>query len=293
MEKQDSDDAVCCLNCGGDSQWIVPFTFGNIVISLLRLILFVAGAGALILNVLSTIIYCLAFILLLSVLSLVKKLYRTRLICQVCAAPIKDYQLRWTWWQLSKGPLNRLPCLRRVACHVKKPVIKRWVPGTTWKKLQIFHHQLLAGSFENHNEARAVRHLRQLEVLESERGLIELGFRYLTGKGVKENHARAYRCFEKAASQNGKSLMYAEFQLGCMHLEGHYVAMNSVKAGEYFEKAAQKGYVPAQYNWGLALIDGWAGYEDYAAGVEWIKKAAAAGDAEAQETLTRLKDVNP
>lgn len=267
----------------------MPLTFGNIAITLLRLILFVGGFGALILHVPSAILSCLAFFLLLSILSLTTKFYRKRLVCQRCAAPINDCKLTWTRWQLSAGPLKSLPYLRRMMCHVSKPVVTSCMPSTTSKKLQIFYHQFMAASFENHNEARAVRHLRQLEVMGGEKGLIELGSRYMTGKGVKEDYGRAYRCFEKAASQNGKLLMYAEFNLGCMHLEGHFVAMNSVKASEYFEKAATKGHVPAQYNWGLALIDGWAGYEDYVVGVEWVEQAAAAGMAEAQETLTRLQ----
>lgn len=270
----------------------MPLTFGNIAITLLRLILFVGGLGALILHAPSAILYCLAFILLLSILSLTTKFYRKRLVCQRCVAPISDCKLMWTRWRLSAGPLKSLPCLRRMTCHVAKPVIQFVCPVPLARRLQIGYHQLMAASFENHNEARAVRHLRQLEVLGGEKGLIELGCRYVTGKGVKENHARAYRCFEKAVDHNGKSLMYAEFNLGCMHLEGKFVAMNSVKASEYFEKAATKGHTPAQYNWGLALIDGWAGYEDYVAGVEWVEQAAAAGMAEAQETLTRLNDVN-
>lgn len=284
MKKRKLDEAVRCSNCGGNTQYIVPITFGNIALIALQIIIFVMGLGALIFYVANDIASFLGLLLLSSV-SIARPLYRTRLICKECAAPIHDATLKWMF---GSGPFKRIPRLRRVNTDVKQPVLKAWLPNATWKKLCISYHQFMAASFEDNNEARSVRHLKQLDALGGEKGALGLGYRYLNGKGVKEDHAKAYQYFEKTAGLNGKWCIEAEFQLGCMHMLGQFVPVHDVKAGEYFEKAAHKGHSLSQYNWGLALIDGWAGYEDYVKGCEWIEKSAAAGVPEAQEVLGRL-----
>lgn len=286
MSKRKSDEGVRCSHCGGSTRYILPITLGNIALIALQISTLVMGFGALILYVTNDIAYF-AGLLLLSSVSIARPLYRTRLICKECAAPVYDVISMWT---LGSGSFKRIPRLRRVNTHVKQPALKAWLPDATWKKLCISCHQFMAASFEDNNEARSVRHLKQLDVLGGEKGALELGYRYLNGKGVHKDHAQAYQCFEKTADQNGKWCMEAEFQLGCMHMLGQFVPTHDAKAGEYFEKAAQKGHSLAQYNWGLALIDGWAGYEDHLQGVEWVEKAAAAGVAEAQETLARLNE---
>jgi hypothetical protein len=269
----------------------VPLDFDNIAIAILRFAFFVVGFGALFLHA-TSVVYVFAMILLFAFLGLAKNLRKTRLICQSCAAPVEDQKLKWTRCRPSVGPLKSIPCLRRFNVPVEEGAVTRLLPNALLKRMTIRYHQLMAGAFEDQNEARVVRHLKQLEVLGGERGLIDLGVRYLEGKGVKEDHEKAYRCFDKAAQKNGKQLMYAEFNLGSMHMNGQFVPANSAKAGEFFAKAAQKGFPPAQYNLGLALIDGWMGYEDYEAGVEWMEKAAASGIDEAREVLERLQKFN-
>ncbi|TDT43907.1 Sel1 repeat-containing protein [Halospina denitrificans] len=280
-----------CLSCGGDTNWVLPLDFENIAIFLLRFILFLGGVGVLFLQV-SAGVSLLGGFFLIGALGLSGKLHKTRLLCKSCGASVTDRKLQWTHCRPSFGPIKSIPCLRRNNVPVARGVLARLMPSGLMTKFRIFYHRIMADANEEHSEARAIRHLKELEVLGSEQGLIELGARYSDGKGVKEDHEKAYRYFEKAASKNGKLRMYAEYNLGTMHLEGLFVPQDSAKAGEFFEKAAQKGYPPAQYNCGLALIDGWMGYEDYEAGVQWMEKAAAGGITEAQEALERLEKFN-
>ncbi|WP_447529678.1 tetratricopeptide repeat protein [Vreelandella sp. TE19] len=286
------EDILCCLGCRGSAAWVLPWTFKNIVIMLLRWALLVGGFGTLMLHVSSTLLYVLGAALLFTFFDQTRRFYRTRLVCKRCGAPIADEKLAWSRYRRIPGLLNNIPCWRRIHVAIDTGIVAGLMPAKWLRKIRISHHQFLAASFENNDEARAVRHLEVLETLEGERGLIDLGSRCLDGIGVKEDHERAYQCFEKAAALNGKWLMYAEFNLGCMHMAGQFVPVNDVKAGQYFEKAANKGHPAAQYNWGLALIDGWAGYEDYAAGAEWLEKAAASGIPEAQDTLAMFENAN-
>ena len=48
---------------------------------------------------------------------------------------------------------------------------------------------------------------------------------------------------------------------------------------------AASGYAPAQYAYGISLLNGANGDENAEAGMEWIRKAADGGDADAQILL--------
>lgn len=73
----------------------------------------------------------------------------------------------------------------------------------------------------------------------------------------------------------------ALFNLGQAYKLGRGVAIDPVAARDYYRKAANKGHLPAQANFGIALFQ--AG--EKAEAIKWLKTAADRGEARAQYVL--------
>ncbi|AUI67315.1 SEL1-like repeat protein [Beggiatoa leptomitoformis] len=109
-----------------------------------------------------------------------------------------------------------------------------------------------------------------------------LGFCYLKGKSVSQNHKKAVEWFEKAANQEHAQ---AQFILSIHYLEGKGVAKSYEKAFEWLQKAANQGDAQAQYNLGVYYEEGKGVAQSYEKAFEWFQKAANQGDAQAQRAL--------
>ena len=100
---------------------------------------------------------------------------------------------------------------------------------------------------------------------------LDLGYKYLTGKGIAVNYAKAAGLFRKAA-ENGNS--NAQFALGCLYQNGQGVKMNYREAAKWYLKSAQAGNAYGQYLIGLSLKDGSGIPKDPIESYKWIHLAA-------------------
>ncbi len=76
----------------------------------------------------------------------------------------------------------------------------------------------------------------------------------------------------------------AAFKLG----NWHFTARQMTKAVRWYERAAQAGHVGAQYNLGLIYLKGEDVPWDGLRGLEWLRKAAKAGDVKAWGLLRKI-----
>lgn len=67
-----------------------------------------------------------------------------------------------------------------------------------------------------------------------------LGWSYFYGKGVKENHKKAYESFKKAIKIDS-TFAYAHYQLALMFKDGYYVKANRDSLKYYLQKAKDYG----------------------------------------------------
>ncbi len=81
----------------------------------------------------------------------------------------------------------------------------------------------------------------------------ELGHNYWKGKGWSKNEAKAFELFNKVVASNQTSLkeyIYSMFFLGCAYDFGRGVKQDYYKAMEWYQKAAAQGDADAQNNIG-------------------------------------------
>ena len=76
--------------------------------------------------------------------------------------------------------------------------------------------------------------------------------------------------------------------LGYCYDNGDGCDQNDTKAFEWYEKSAKLGYCVAMNNVGVLYRFGSGVTKDLNKGKEWLAKAAAQGDADAQEKLDEL-----
>jgi len=142
----------------------------------------------------------------------------------------------------------------------------------------------------SHDDAQAVRWLRQA----AERGLAEaqynLGIMYAGGRGVEQDSKQAADWYRKAAEQG---LANAQYNLGAQYAAGDGVARDPKLAAHWFERAALQDVPEAAYNLGV-LYDLGRGVEpDAAAAMRWYERAAEQGYHPAASRLRALRAANP
>lgn len=113
----------------------------------------------------------------------------------------------------------------------------------------------------------------------------QMGVRYLLGRGVPHNDAKALTYFEKAAQAGDAA---AANELGYMYAAGKGTPRNYQKSFYWYQRAANKGIASAQYNLGLLYLHGIGHAPDKALAKQWIQKAADAGFEPAKITLAKL-----
>ena len=77
----------------------------------------------------------------------------------------------------------------------------------------------------------------------------------------------------------------AQYNLGLAYLQGQGVAKNDQEGINWFRKAADQNFAPAQYNVGIAYAQGQGVEKDPRQAVEWLQKAAKQGFDPAQYKL--------
>jgi len=112
-----------------------------------------------------------------------------------------------------------------------------------------------------------------------------LGWLYETGKGVTQDYGKAFAWYEKSALQGN---MYAQCNLANFYEEGKGVIQDYEKAFAWYEKAALQGSMRGQNSLGLLYKTGKGVSQNYAKAAEWYEKAAMQGDMYAQYNLANL-----
>lgn len=98
------------------------------------------------------------------------------------------------------------------------------------------------------------------------------GERYLYGRGVPRDYAKARELYEKAAGAGNGGGLNA---LGFLHQIGRGVARDYAKARELYEKSAATGNGFAMANLGWLYYHGFGVAPDYSTAREWSEKSAA------------------
>mgnify|MGYP000861375074 CR=1 FL=1 len=109
-----------------------------------------------------------------------------------------------------------------------------------------------------------------------------LGCRYENGEGVKQDYAKAFAWYEKAALQNYAK---AECNLGWLYENGNGVSQDFYKAFAWYERSARHGSVWGQVNLADLYEHGNGVAQDYAAAFAWYEKAALQDNGWAQLKL--------
>jgi localization factor PodJL len=114
---------------------------------------------------------------------------------------------------------------------------------------------------------------------------VELGNRYLEGRGAPRDARIAAQWFERAAAAGSAP---AQFRLGAIYREGRGVERNARTALKHFLSAAENGNARAMYNAAVLLAEGVNGSPDYGQAGEWFRKAAEFGIRDSQYNLAIL-----
>jgi uncharacterized protein len=81
----------------------------------------------------------------------------------------------------------------------------------------------------------------------------ERGVRYLLGRGVPQNDAKAFYYFSQAAEEDHP---FAQNELAYLYATGRGTSQNYTQAIKWYQKAADSGLASAQYNLGLLYMHG-------------------------------------
>lgn len=113
----------------------------------------------------------------------------------------------------------------------------------------------------------------------------KMGVRYLLGRGVPQNDAKAFSYFSQAANADDP---FAQNELAYMYAAGKGTSRDDRKALFWYEKAANHGLASAQYNLGLMYQHGLGTVPDEGLAKQWLEKSAARGFGPARTALTTL-----
>ncbi|MBB1519905.1 tetratricopeptide repeat protein [Aquipseudomonas guryensis] len=156
------------------------------------------------------------------------------------------------------------------------------------RSLKIFYHHWMVVGFEKNIERIAIKHLHSLTELGDDWGMLELGARLENGASIEKNYKKAFECYSFVASRLSPCTKFAEFNIGNMYMNGLYHPKCEATASQWFFKSAQRGFAPAQYNYGLSLIDGWAGSNNETEGITWLQRASNNGLNDASMALKNI-----
>ena len=119
--------------------------------------------------------------------------------------------------------------------------------------------------------------------------LFDTALKYYYGRGVSQDYAEAFRCFELAAYWGHAG---AQNSLGRAFLTGNIVARNYSEALKWFKLAADQGMPEAQYSLGAMYENGIGVSQNGSLALGWYELSAAQGFPLAQEAVDSLTELS-
>ncbi|WP_027486723.1 peptidoglycan-binding protein [Allorhizobium undicola] len=113
----------------------------------------------------------------------------------------------------------------------------------------------------------------------------EIGSRYLEGRGVTADHAKAAQWYQRAAD---RGLAPAQYRLAGLYEKGTGVSRDLGRAKALYQQAAEAGNASAMHNLAVIYASGADGKQDMALAAEWFARAAEQGVADSQFNLAVL-----
>ena len=124
----------------------------------------------------------------------------------------------------------------------------------------------------------ALAELHQRAVSGDATAQLDLGLRYVTGRGIKPDEQTAVRWIGKAAAQSNAA---AQFELGSDYtLEPH---RDFGRAAPLLRQSALQGFAPAQTRLAMLYLTGAGGPEDRVEACAWRLLAAEPGERDARD----------
>lgn len=152
----------------------------------------------------------------------------------------------------------------------------------------------LYGSGEKRQAVSKSTGMPKMDYIASLRGFAEqgnipaqnlLGESYMSGRGVKQDFAEAFKWFRKSADRGNAAAL---FHLGSLYYTGSGVGKDTAAALECLSKAADGAYAPAQAALGTKYLAGEDLPADQALGLKWLRKAGEGGYGPAQFQLAAI-----
>jgi TPR repeat protein len=100
------------------------------------------------------------------------------------------------------------------------------------------------------------------------------GVRYLLGRGVPQDDAKAFSYFKQAAEDDDP---FAQNELAYLYAAGRGTTQDYSQAIKWYQKAAANGLASAQYNLGLLYVNGMGTAPNRALGYRLFRQSAAHG----------------
>lgn len=112
------------------------------------------------------------------------------------------------------------------------------------------------------------------------------GIRYLLGRGVQQDDAKAFYYFKRAAQQNDP---FAQNELAYLYAAGKGVKKSNNQAFFWYQEAATQGLASAEYNVGFFYLHGLGVKKDKKKAIYWFNQAAQKGFGPAVKILENLR----
>jgi TPR repeat protein len=125
--------------------------------------------------------------------------------------------------------------------------------------------------------------LRQAALRGDAAAQLEVGARFATGQGVKQDVQEAFHWYGRAAAQG---LAIAQYRYAALYERGLGTARDPERARVWYARAAEQGNVKAMHN--LAVLSASASRSDYATAAKWFAQAADLGFTDSQVNLAIL-----
>lgn len=109
-----------------------------------------------------------------------------------------------------------------------------------------------------------------------------LGVRYLYGRGVQPDAARAFYYFEQSAKEDNA---FAQNELAYLYAAGIGTGQDFSMAAKWYQKAAEQGLASAAYNLSILYAHGLGVQKNPQQAALWLRQAADKGFAPAKRAL--------